>query len=104
MKTQYLYLKDEKNKIIDIHEATEENLEIFQGYLQIELENFEIENIYLTFAYITEFKRLLLETDWKAIVNAELIQAGLAAKYPNLHTERQAWRDEINKLEHDLEV
>jgi len=32
-------------------------------------------------------------------VNAELIQNGLPIKYPNLHQERQAWRDEINDLE-----
>ena len=48
---------------------------------------------------IEELKQLLASTDWKVIVNAELIQAGLDPKYPNLHTERQAWRDEINELE-----
>ena len=44
-------------------------------------------------------KKLLEESDWKVVVNAELIQAGLPPKYPNLHEERQAWRDEINALE-----
>lgn len=47
-------------------------------------------------------KYSLIETDWKVILNAELIQAGLPLKYPNLHEERQAWRDEINKLEEEI--
>ena len=48
---------------------------------------------------IVELLQLLKESDWKVIVNAELIQAGLQPKYPDLHKERQAWRDEINLLE-----
>jgi len=48
---------------------------------------------------ISELKVLLANSDWKVIVNAELVQAGLEPKYPNLHAERQAWRDEINELE-----
>ena len=48
---------------------------------------------------ILELKRTLQETDWKVVVNTELIQVGLPPKYPNLHEERQAWRDEINALE-----
>lgn len=48
---------------------------------------------------IEELKSLLAATDWKVTVNAELLQAGLPLKYPNLHEERQAWRDEINELE-----
>jgi hypothetical protein len=50
-------------------------------------------------ARIRKLKQMLSDSDWKVVVNAELIQAGLKAKYPNLHTERQAWRDEINLLE-----
>ena len=46
-----------------------------------------------------ELLRLLQDTDWKVIVNAELVQAGLPPKYPDLHAQRQAWRDEINVLE-----
>ena len=46
-----------------------------------------------------ELLRLLQDTDWKVIVNAELVQAGLLPKYPDLHAQRQAWRDEINVLE-----
>jgi hypothetical protein len=46
-----------------------------------------------------ELLRLLQDTDWKVIVNAELVQAGLPPKYPDLHAQRQAWRDEINQLE-----
>lgn len=45
MKTLYLYRKNEQNKIIEIHEATEENLEVFEGYLQVQLEDFQIESI-----------------------------------------------------------
>lgn len=50
-------------------------------------------------ARINKLKQMLSDSDWKVVVNAELIQAGLKAKYPNLHEERQAWRDEINLLE-----
>jgi|694.fasta_scaffold90722_2 hypothetical protein len=50
---------------------------------------------------IQELKQLLASTDWKVIVNAELIQVGLNLKYPELHAERQAWRDEINELENE---
>jgi len=51
---------------------------------------------------IEELKALLAASDWKVIVNAELVQAGLKPKYPNLHVERQAWRDEINTLENEI--
>lgn len=50
---------------------------------------------------IEELKQLLALTDWKVVVNAELYQAGLPLKYPKLHAERQAWRDEINELENE---
>jgi hypothetical protein len=52
---------------------------------------------------IIELKKLLSDSDWKVIVNSELVQAELPLKYPDLHTERQAWRDEINQLEGELE-
>lgn len=48
---------------------------------------------------IKKLKKWLADSDWKVVVNAELIQAGLPPKYPNLYQERQAWRDEINALE-----
>jgi len=48
---------------------------------------------------IKKLKMFLSDSDWKVIVNSELIQVGLPPKYPNLHEERQAWRDEINTLE-----
>lgn len=54
---------------------------------------------YEEFIRYQDLFRLLQESDWKVIVNAELVQAGLPPKYPNLHIERQAWRDEINNLE-----
>jgi hypothetical protein len=48
-----------------------------------------------------ELLTLLKYSDWKVIVNFELQLAGLPPKYDPimLHAERQAWRDEINKLE-----
>jgi hypothetical protein len=44
---------------------------------------------------------LLKESDFKVIVNQERQLAGLLPKYDPiiLHQQRQAWRDEINKLE-----
>jgi len=53
---------------------------------------------------IIELKKLLSDSDWKVIVNSELVQAGLEPKYPNLHAERQAWRNEINQLEEELNL
>ena len=50
---------------------------------------------------ISELKALLAESDWKAIVNYELFQAGSPIKYIGIHEQRQAWRDEINELEQD---
>jgi len=50
---------------------------------------------------IVDLKIKLGDSDWKVVVNAELVQAGLPPKYPNLHEERQAWRNEINQLEED---
>jgi len=39
---------------------------------------------------ISNLKFALSESDWKVVVNSELVQIGLDIKYPNLHTERQA--------------
>lgn len=66
------------------------------GFDEEYIQQQELENKILR---IRKLKLFLEETDWKVIVNAELVQAGLPAKYPNLHEERQAWRDEINELE-----
>lgn len=55
-------------------------------------------------AKIRDLKMLLQESDFKVIVNQELIAAGLDPKYDpsDLHDERQAWRNEINALEKKL--
>jgi hypothetical protein len=53
---------------------------------------------------LQSLKYFLIETDWKVIVNSELIQAGLPPKYPDLHEERQAWRDGINDLEAEIDA
>jgi hypothetical protein len=51
-----------------------------------------------------ELFTLLKNSDWKVIVNSELQQAGLPLKYPDLHKQRQAWRDEINELEEKYKI
>lgn len=51
---------------------------------------------------IMDLKILLKESDWKVTVNSELAAENLPLKYPGLHAERQAWRDEINQLETEL--
>lgn len=132
MKKEYLYAKDELNRVTEIYEATEETLEIFSYYHKIDLEESVIPNIVLGYSgfdeqgnviYIGEtqeekqhlevtlkferlqyLKQLLADTDWKVIVNAELIQAGFTIKYEELHEERQVWRDEINTLEEELKT
>jgi hypothetical protein len=68
-------------------------------YIGLSKEEVDTQEIYNKQSLIEGYKIMLQETDWKVVVNAELIQAGLPPKYPNLHEERQAWRDEINKLE-----
>lgn len=122
MKTYY-YSLDETSRINHIVE------EVIDYYQTIELTEKEFESIVLfqtgikdnklvdmgedpevllLYAQRDKKERLqglkysLIETDWKVILNAELIQAGLPLKYPNLHEERQAWRDEINKLEEEI--
>lgn len=52
-------------------------------------------------ARIRDLKFWLQESDFKVIVNQELIAIGKPPKYDpvKLHAERQAWRDELNDLE-----
>jgi len=122
----YLYAQDEHNRITDIHEENEETLLQYGAYLKGDFESSLVSKLNLGYdsiingkivhigitkqelesvaqsqkiARIQELKQLLIETDWKVVVNSERIQAGLPLKYLNLHQERQAWRDEINKLE-----
>jgi hypothetical protein len=122
---KYLYILDEKNRITYISETDLEEIETENHYID-EFEPSDVAKVELgitgvkgnTFiniglskeeldynkkihnqGLIESYKMMLLETDWKVVVNAELIQAGLPPKYPNLHEERQAWRDEINALE-----
>jgi hypothetical protein len=122
----YLYAQDEHNRITDIHEENEETLLQYGAYLKGDFESSLVSKLNLGYdsiingkivhiglvaseikkinenqklARIQDLKQLLIETDWKVVVNAERIQEGLPPKYPNLHKERQAWRDEINQLE-----
>jgi hypothetical protein len=126
MKKKYLYAKDDFNRITEIYEATPEILEQYAHYYHGEFESLKVDKLqigldglvngdiqYIGFTKeeisyqeqslkhqrIIELKQMLQDSDWKVIVNSELIQAGLPPKYPNLHEERQAWRDEINALE-----
>jgi hypothetical protein len=59
---------------------------------------------YEEWARYLDLFRLLQESDWQVIVNTEYIQAGLPPKYPNIRSQRQAWRDEINKLEQENKI
>jgi hypothetical protein len=132
MKIKYIYIKDDWGRIKEIYPADEENLKRYKeedGYYNYEFEESEIKNIkfgldglvdghiqYIGYTqeelYLIEtsrrteriqlLKQMLQETDWKVIVNSELIQEGLPPKYLNLHEERQAWRDEINQLEQQI--
>jgi hypothetical protein len=122
----YLYAQDEHNRITDIHEENEETLLQYGAYLKGDFESSLVSKLNLGYdsiingkivhigitkqelesvaqsqkiARIQELKQLLIETDWKVVVNAERIQAGLPIKYEQLHNERQAWRNEINILE-----
>ena len=123
---KYLYAQDEHNRITDIHEENEETLLQYGPYYRGEFDSSLVSKLNLGYdsiingkivhigitkqeeqsiienekiARVQDLKQLLIETDWKVVVNSERIQAGLPLKYPNLHQERQAWRDEINKLE-----
>jgi len=120
MKIKYIYIKDDWGRIKEIYPADEENLKRYKeedGYYNYEFEESEIKNIkfgldglvdghiqYIGYTqeelYLIEtsrrteriqlLKQMLQETDWKVIVNSELIQAGLEPKYKDLHSERQA--------------
>jgi hypothetical protein len=131
MKKNYLYAVDEKNRLTEIYEENEQTLLKYYYYLKGEFEENDVNNIIFNehgvidgkIIYIgidqerkkreeltakkdriIELKTFLLETDWKVIVNSELIQQGLAPKYENLHAERQAWRNEINQLEFEISM
>jgi hypothetical protein len=123
---KYLYAQDEHNRITDIHEENEETVLQYAPYLKGEFDSSLVSKLNLGYdsiingkivhigitkqeeksiieneknARIQDLKQLLTETDWKVVVNAERIQAGLPLKYPDLHSQRQVWRDEINQLE-----
>lgn len=129
MKKKYLYAKDEHNRITEIHEENNETIEKYDHYIHGEYEEALVLKLKLGFDSIVDdkilrigfveselksislnkkisriqyLKELLIQTDWKVIVNSELIQNGLPAKYLDLHNERQAWRDEINNLEFEI--
>jgi hypothetical protein len=131
MKKNYLYAVDENNRLTEIYEENEKTLLKHPHYLKGEFEENNVKNIVFgehgvldgEIIYIgidqegkkrdeltakkdriIELKTFLLETDWKVIVNSELIQEGLTPKYQNLHTQRQAWRDEINQLEFEISM
>jgi hypothetical protein len=121
LRKYYVSYNQETKKVIYISIAQGSELDLEIGLTQEEFEQI-VENLDFTFVEngslvvgesfkttyttkinnrnrIDELKGLLASTDWKVIVNSELIQVGLEPKYPNLHAERQAWRDEINQLE-----
>jgi HAMP domain-containing protein len=98
---QTIELTEAQFKTIKLGETGVSNGALVQlGKIQ---EIIELEQIEIKTSRILELKQLLQDSDWKVIVNSELIQAGLPLKYPDLHQERQAWRDEINQLEGELE-
>lgn len=49
---------------------------------------------------ISDLRYFLSSSDYKVIKNQELLAAGLQAEYnpADLHSQRQAWRDELNQL------
>lgn len=73
--------------IVDYYETTEE---IYENALHAKEER------------IVELKRLLSDTDYKAIKYAE--GALTDAEYESTKLQRQAWRAEINMLEEQLKV
>ena len=89
----------EVKKIIDIagapyqpEKVVETPILVYVKYTQQELNKIRI----------TELKRKLIETDYKAIKYAE----GQISEedYAPIKAERQSWRDEINELENYLKV
>lgn len=124
MKTYY-YSLNEKNTISHITE------EVIDYYTPIELTDEQFESIILFRTSIKDnnlidmgedqetiilnnktqaintilgLKELLFETDWKAIINIQCLMQDLPIKYEGLDEQRQAWRDEINKLEEELKT
>lgn len=96
-----IYLIKDGDLIITDNRITADTF-ISEGYIEHSEKDTEVialSNKLNAVQRIAELKQLLAASDWKVIVNAELLQNGLKLKYPNLHAERQTWRDEINKLE-----
>lgn len=100
------------NEALEIELETIDNIElgyhgvidgkiVYIGQTEDELKNSKKIDVLQT---IRVYKQLLEDSDWKVIVNSELIAIGLEPKYTNLHQERQAWRDEINRLEEEYNL
>jgi hypothetical protein len=125
---KYFYASDEHSRITEIYEYSGELLPQYSHYLTGEFEDSIVARIMigedaiidnklvhigileseknefertLKIERFYELKKFLTDTDWKIIVNNELIHAGLSPKYDAilLHEERQRARDEINELE-----
>lgn len=111
MKLNYNYIRDNEFApavlVIDgrqVHNPTEA-MYLAQGYTKVvphvptEEEIAEAERQ----ARIAELKTLLAESDYKAAKIAECLALDLPMPYDvaAFHTQRQAWRDEINQLEND---
>lgn len=98
------YLYNEESKDLVFTEGIETK-EYYESLNYIVVQNSFAENIIQkekNSYKILELKQKLKETDWMITVNSELLQQGLEVKYPNIHNERQSWRDEINELEKNI--
>ncbi len=81
---------------IDAQEITKEEFDRIKSQAEtaIETESAAIANI-------AELKKQLLDTDYKALKYAE--GAISDADYADIKAQRQAWRDEINRIEAEVE-
>ena len=92
----YYSYKEEHNDLIEITEQewNEHLSRIMPQSIQYTAEQIQAQN------RIRQLKQLLSDTDYQAIKYAEGMLS--AEEYASMKAQRQAWRDEINRLEKEI--
>lgn len=92
----YYSYKEEHNNLIEI---TEQEWNEHLSSIMPKSKEYNLEQIQIK-KRIAELKRNLVNTDYQAIKYAEGMLS--ASDYAEMKAQRQAWRDEINRLEKEI--
>ena len=100
-KNCFLVDKNPLDDLGDYEEITKKQYENYQKQIQEQINNVELSDIEIKRRRIAELKGLLRASDYQAIKYAE----GLISdkEYKPIKEQRQAYRDEINELEQEIE-